>query len=160
MKKLNYREGTWFAVPLKTGGYAVGVVARMAPRGGIVCAYLFGPRREVPPSISELEQLRPGDAIRRLMLGDLGLINGEWPVLGASTDWDRGAWPIPPYLRKNEFSPRAWRVIYAEDDPSKLEREELVPFDTAGIERDGFYGFGAVEILMTKLVGSNNNYKL
>lgn len=49
-KRLPYREGTWFALPLRKGGYAVGVVARMAPRGRIILAYFFGPKRNQIPS--------------------------------------------------------------------------------------------------------------
>jgi hypothetical protein len=33
MSKLPHTEGTWFAVPLRDGGYGVGVVSRVAPKG-------------------------------------------------------------------------------------------------------------------------------
>lgn len=36
---LPYREGTWFSVPMPTGGYAVGVVARATPGGGVTLRY-------------------------------------------------------------------------------------------------------------------------
>jgi len=155
MKRLIYREGSWFAVPLGGGGYSVGVVARMAPRGRIVCGYLFGPRREFPPALAEFSLLRPNDAIRCLRLGDLGLINGEWPVIGELPEWRREEWPIPPYIRRNELSRRAWRCIYSADDPSKIEREEPVPYDANGLESDGLCGYGFVEDVMTKLLAGD-----
>lgn len=43
----NYREGSRFAVPLRQGGYAVGLVARVNPRG-VLLGYFFGPRHDVP----------------------------------------------------------------------------------------------------------------
>jgi hypothetical protein len=152
MKVLPYREGTWFAVPLKSGGYGIGVVARMGPNGKIILAYLFGPRRQTLPSPAELEQLRASDAIRRLRTGDLGLVNGSWLLLGNLPSWDRRNWPMPPFIRRAEQLKLAWRAAYSESDPGKLEREESVPFDTEGLESDSLYGYGATELLMTKLL--------
>lgn len=152
MKVLPYREGSWFAVPLKSGGYGVGVVARTAPTGKIIVAYLFGPRRDVIPALAELDQMRPGDAVRRVRTGDLGLLNGTWRLIGASDAWQRGEWPMPTFIRRADVVQRAWRATYSETDPSKLEREESVPYDTVGMESDSLYGYGATELLLTKLL--------
>lgn len=43
-RKLNYKEGDWFAVPLGGAGYALGLVARVGRRG-VTFGYFFGPRR-------------------------------------------------------------------------------------------------------------------
>ncbi len=152
MKVLPYREGSWFAVPLKSGGYGVGVVARTAPAGKIILAYLFGPRCDVLPGLGELAQYRPGDAVRRVRTGDLGLLNGTRRVIGETDGWDRLAWPMPPFIRRADSLKRAWRATYSEVDPSKLEREEGVPYDTEGLESDSLYGYGATELLLTKLL--------
>jgi hypothetical protein len=152
MKLLPYREGTWFAVPLKGGGYAVGVVARMAPSGRIILAYLFGPKRDALPALAELERLQPHQAVRRLRTGDLGLVNERWPVIGVSDEWEREAWPIPSFIRRADLLKRAWRATYSDADPGKLEREESVPYDTPGLESDSLYGYGATEMLMSKLL--------
>jgi hypothetical protein len=67
-QKINYREGDWFAVPLRDGGYAVGLVARMDNRGGVL-GYFFGPRRDDVPSPSDVEASTlggaPGSPLRR-----------------------------------------------------------------------------------------------
>lgn len=152
MRVLPYREGSWFAVPLKSGGYGVGVVARMAPAGKIIVAYLFGPRRDVLPSLGELALYRPGDAVRRVRTGDLGLLNGNWRVLGQAEFWDRQHWPMPAFIRRADALKRAWRATYSEADPAKLEREESIPYDTEGMESDSLYGYGATELLLTKLL--------
>ena len=152
MKSLPYREGSWFAVPLKGGGYGVGVVARMAPHGKIIVAYLFGPKRAAVPALDEVLLYRPSDAVRRLRTGDLGLLNGNWNVIGHSAAWDRAEWPMPAFIRRADALQRAWRATYSEADPSKLEREESVPYETAGLESDSLYGYGATELLLTKLL--------
>ncbi|WP_425308290.1 Imm26 family immunity protein [Ammonicoccus fulvus] len=72
MAKINDREGDWFAVPLRKGGYAVGLIAR-ANRDGVLLGYFFGPRREAVPSLSDVEELTPDDAIRVGKFGHLGL---------------------------------------------------------------------------------------
>jgi len=69
MKRLSYREGTWFAVPLKDGGYAAGVVARVGRRG-VLFGYFFGPRRPAAPSLSDLEGLTPNNAVLAIV-GDI-----------------------------------------------------------------------------------------
>ena len=154
MKSLPYREGSWFAIPLRHGGYTRGAVARMAPGGRIVLAYLFGPKRDAAPVLVDAERLQPKDAVRCLRIGDLGLINGDWSVLGELPNWDRHAWSMPLFIRRDDLSKRAWRSIYSDVDPSKLEREEPVSYETGELERDVLHGAGAVELLLTKLLGS------
>ncbi|MEG2031140.1 MAG: Imm26 family immunity protein [Janthinobacterium sp.] len=154
MKSLPYREGSWFAVPLPGGGYAVGVVARTAPAGRIMLAYMFGPKRDSLPTLDELEALRPEQAVRRLRTGDMALLNERWPLLGDSRHWNRDAWPMPAFIRRNESLQRAWRASYADADPAKLDREESIPFDTPGMESDSLYGYGATELLMNKLLAA------
>ncbi|OYO30014.1 Imm26 family immunity protein [Janthinobacterium sp. PC23-8] len=152
MKSLPYREGSWFAVPLPGGGHAVGVVARRAPAGRIMLAYMFGPKRDALPSLAELDTLRPEQALRRLRTGDMALLNERWTMLGDSEHWQRDEWPMPSFIRRNESLQRAWRATYADFDPAKLDREESVPFDTPGLESDSLYGYGATELLMSKLL--------
>lgn len=152
MKPLPYQEGTWFAVPLKGGGYAAGVVARMAPPGRIILTYLFGPRRAALPALADVDHFRAGDALRRLRTGDMGLVNRSWPIIGSAPSWDRRAWPMPAFIRRAELLRRAWRVMYCDADPGRLEREESVPYDTGDLESDSLYGYAATELLMTKLL--------
>ncbi|GAB3682864.1 hypothetical protein GCM10028814_20400 [Angustibacter aerolatus] len=59
MKRQRYGPGSWFAVPLRTEGFAVGLVAR-GPRRLGVCGYFFGPRRADVPEAHELSGLTPG----------------------------------------------------------------------------------------------------
>lgn len=152
MKSLPYHEGSCFAVPLRQGGYAAGVVARMAPRGKILLVYLFGLKFDAIPSLTDVAFLRPTEALRRLRVGDLGLLNGEWPVLGDALNWTREDWPMPTFVRRDDLSKRVWRVYYDDADPSQLEREEPVSHEISALESAGLYGYGAVEILLTKLL--------
>ncbi|WP_198432657.1 immunity 26/phosphotriesterase HocA family protein [Burkholderia ubonensis] len=142
MKRLPYSEGTWFAVPLRTGGYAIGVVARMAPKGKIVLAYFFGPKCDAVPALSEVEGLKPTDAIKCVRLGDLGMVNGEWPIIGASPGWAREDWPMPSFIKQDPLSNRVWLVRYADPIRVRLNKRNLCLRRSAVLRKTVFAGMG------------------
>jgi hypothetical protein len=153
--KLNYTEGTWFAVPLNTGGYGVGVVARATKKGPVILVYLFGPKRDALPSLAEVAGLDPAAAVTVLRAGDLHLINGKWPILGRSPAWQRESWPMPPFTRSPPFLKHEYIVRYSDVDPGCEISETKVPLGTSTFDEDGSDGAGAVEIVLTKLLGGN-----
>lgn len=153
MKKLPYSGGTLFAVPLREGGgYALGLVTRTAPGGKVLLVSLFDQRLDHVPDLAEVEQILPRRVLKSIRIGDLGLINGDWPIIGQLKGWDEAAWPMPAFIRRDPLSKRAWRTIYDPSDPGRVEQEEAVPFDSAGMDVDALHGAGAVEILATKLL--------
>ncbi|KYH42966.1 immunity 26/phosphotriesterase HocA family protein [Branchiibius sp. NY16-3462-2] len=149
MGRTNYQEGDWFAVPLRTGGYAIGLVAR-ASRDGILLGYFFGPRRDEIPSLTDVDDLAQGDALLVGRFGHLGLEQGRWPIVGRLANWSRDAWPMPALVRYEELSGRSFKVTYAEDDPSRLVREDrILPGAAEQRPRDGLMGPGFVEKVLT-----------
>ena len=146
-------EGTWFAVPLRNGGYAVGVVSRTTARGGIVLAYFLPRAWENPPSLKEVGSFRPDSATRVLRIGDLGLVQGLWPTIGWDPTWRRADWPAPAFIRKDDLSGRAWRVEYSDDDANIVVSEAPIEFGTP-LERDAVLGAGAAEIVLTKALSA------
>ena len=124
----------------------------MAPKGKIILAYFFGPRREDIPGLLDVEGLQAKDAMKCLRVGDLGLINGEWRVIGNSINWEQHLWPTPLFIKRDELSKRAWCVTYSDTDPSMREREVTVRYDSSELEENALYGYGAVELLLTKLL--------
>lgn len=152
MRKLPYIEGSVFLVPLRNGGYARGVVARASPSGRGVMGYFFGPRLLDTASVS-CDDLNPGSAVLRIIFGDLGLINGEWPVLGRVVNWNRSEWSMPDFLRRDllgRMNPVL--VRYADDDPNRIELELIID-DHSGMLPDSSAGYGAVEIRLSNLLG-------
>jgi hypothetical protein len=114
-------------------------------------AYLFGPIHWTLPTLAEVQQLAPGDAIKTIRTGDIALANGRWPVIGNTVNFQRSDWPVPLFIRRADALKRAWQATYA-DDPAKPEREVSVPYDTPGLESDSLYGYGSTELLLTKLL--------
>jgi hypothetical protein len=148
--KLPYRDGTWFAVPLRGSGFAVGIVARFDKKGRVL-GYFFGPRRQVVPRFQEVETLKADSAILVLRFADLGLIEGEWPIIGQAQSWNRLDWPLPVFIRR-EPPPRLrnWLVYYSDD--LELIDETLEPSERPDLPPDSFSYSGAVEIKLTVLL--------
>ena len=92
-------------------------------------------------------------ASRRLM--DLGLIRGNWPVIGQLPAWERHRWPMPAFGRREELTGRCWRVEYDDDDLNSRPRETLVAREECDrLPEDGAAGSAFVEARMTRLLGA------
>lgn len=153
MAKKNYQEGTWFNVPLADKQFAVGLVARNAPRGAILLAYFLRRLYDSLPSLPELRDLRPEDAVMKMRVGDLGLIRGEWKVIGRSPDWDRSQWPMPQFVQVEPITNRIWLLTYADDDPNRLVSRKLInEREAAGYDADSVYGYKAAEKVLSKVL--------
>lgn len=152
MPKINYRQGDWFAVPLREGGFALGVVARANP-GGVLLGYFFGPRREDVPKAADAVGLRASEAVLVRKFGHLGLTQGNWPLLGQLEGWDPREWPMPSFVRYEELTGRSFKVIYDDSDPNRLIREQQVsPGESEQAPKDGLLGAGAAEKILTGLL--------
>jgi hypothetical protein len=150
--KVPYQEGSIFTIPLRTGGYGIGVIARASKKnsGGLL-GYFFGPKREDIPSFDDVSHLKPSEAIRIVVFGDLHLLDQKWQVIGSIAPWDRQDWPMPYFVRKDDISKKAWRVRLSETNVHEVIEEQPVSYDSP-LERQGLYGAGAVELLLTKLL--------
>ena len=150
--KLRYHEGTAFLVPLRRGGgFARGIIARASPRGGVLFGYLFGPVLN-QPSLTTIDDLQPSRAVLRVRFGDLGLLQGHWPILGDVPDWKRADWPMPDFATREPLGkPRIWLVRYSDNNPNHRVETKLID-DDSGLDTDSLYGYGAVEITLTKIL--------
>lgn len=149
--QLPYSEGDLFAVPLRKGGYAVGLIARTRPQGEVVFGYFFGPRREALPGAQDLQTLTPTDAVLVGQFGDLRLIRGDWPMLGRLRSWKREHWPMPAFVRVDDVSNEARLIRYSEDDPNhEIANLPCTAEQAERLPRDAMMGAGAVEIRLTK----------
>jgi hypothetical protein len=152
-RKLPYAEGDVFAVPLEgDGGYGVGVVARASKKGPTL-GYFFGPRRDEVPELSDVQDLEAVDNVLVAKFGDLGLIRGRWPIIGALPGWRREEWPMPAFGRDEQLSGRYLRVEYADDDPNSRPCEiEVSREEFERLPEDGLAGFGFIEARLTRVL--------
>jgi hypothetical protein len=120
------REGQFFLLPLGkgTGQYAVGIVARVPRRGGVLLGYFFGPRRREPPGLEWLNSLRADQAAFVCRFKDTQIYRGEWRLLCVREPFDRAKWPVPAFHRFDGSATQVpgvaavqdWRVEYADDN--------------------------------------------
>jgi hypothetical protein len=151
-RQIPYKIGTWFAVPLPSGGYGVGVVARANGKGEVF-GYFFGPRRSTVPTLKEVSGATPKDAVLLRLFGDLGLIRGEWPILGTDPTWTHERWPMPGLLHRDDVTGKMSLRYYDEEKLGLFVREE--PCDRAladSAPRDGLSGQGALEVRLDGLL--------
>lgn len=151
-RKLHYKEGDWFAVPLEGGGYALGLIARMTRNCVALFGYFFGPRYRDIPTLADIASLRPEDAIERLRFGDLYLLEGEWPVLGALPGWDRQLWPVPSFAHRDRLSGRSYIRAYDENSMDLLTERAAGEEEIVGLPKDGLSGAGAVVSWISHLI--------
>lgn len=151
-RKLNYREGDWFALPLRDGGWALGLAARIDGRGAVI-GYFFGPRLPTLPGEVATADRRPEDAVFVASFGDLGLLDGSWKVICHHRPWEREAWPLPTFARQDVLS-GAWTCVqYSDEDLTVPIREYACDDETARrLPEDGAWGAGAVERRLTGLL--------
>jgi hypothetical protein len=154
VKKINYSEGDCFSIPLREGGFARGVVARMNEEG-IVFGYFFGPKIEEFTGLY-VDDLRPEQAILSGQFGDLGLLNEEWKVIGKVPDWSRGRWAMPSFLRFNEGVSTGFLSTYDEDSLKCINEKKikLSEINVRDFPKDSVMGYGFVEIKLTKLLST------
>jgi hypothetical protein len=152
MARVRYREGDWFAVPLRDGGYSGGLIARTNP-GGVLLGYLFGPLRSEIPELEDVAGLRPGDAVLIGKFGHLGIVQGKWPLLGRVDGWGP-AGAVDAGVRPLRGADRAvFPVFYDDDDPNRVLHEELVaPGEAEQAPKDGMMGAGFAEGALTRLL--------
>jgi hypothetical protein len=94
--------------------------------------------------------MRPERAVLVAHFGDLGLLTGEWPIIGRVDPWHRGAWTATRFARYEELTKRYYMSEYEDDDPGEFRGE--VRIDRAAAETlppNGLYGSGAIEIVLT-----------
>ena len=151
-----YREGDWIGIPLGDGGYGVGLVARRIANGGFL-GYFFGPRRTTLPTVEDLQEYQPADAIVVGRCGETSLRRGEWPLLGPSPAWDRNRWPVPIFGRVIDLPglvPAGWRVHYPDGDLSQTPYDTRVSVQEASaLPSDATYGAGYMEVWLTRKLG-------
>lgn len=152
VKKFRAREGDWFVVPLRTGGYALGLVARVASRGGILFGYFFGPKLQAVPDTAPSEQIRT-EPVLLARFGDRLLAQGRWPYLGRQAAWLRSSWPMPSFVRRDAVTGQTVKVSYSDTDPGEMLEECWSPPEAVeGLPSDGLWGAEAVEVRLTRLL--------
>jgi hypothetical protein len=149
-------EGVWFGVPVAPDLVAVGLVARSAKRGEVAFGYFFAPRGAGVPSLADLRDLSPADAIVLTRFLHTALVSGHWPILGSVERWNRSDWPMPEFHEPwtLEMSGESWANRYSEDEPDRILTERRIePEDERLYPPDFRHPPGNLEYRLQGLLG-------
>ncbi len=121
---VRFQEGQFFLLPVERGQYAVGLIARMPRRGGVLLGYFFGPRRNSAPGDDWLNGLHPQQAALVCRFKDSALFRGDWKLLCSLAGFERAKWPVPPFHRFDSSVTHVpggstvtdWRVEYGDEN--------------------------------------------
>ncbi len=146
MKRRSIAEGMVFAVPLRSGRYARGLVTRHGT-SAVTVGHFFGPALDDIPRLPAA--LEPCSAILVARFGDIPIANDEWKPLGELPNWDRSEWPSITFFRGDQRG-RGYVVIYDDHDPNKVLAERpATPADVV-LPRDSLYGYVIVQNRLTE----------
>jgi len=153
---IKYSEGQWFAVPLRDGGYALGIIVRgnYKTKGGL--GYFFGPRYAKVPDAEKTFEKKPEEAVLIALFGDLGIISGRWPLVQSTRPFSVEDWPIPLFSAPIRLIPeKAYIREYQQDDSGvlRIARQEVVDLkDVVNLPSDKSMGGGSVETRLSELL--------
>ena len=139
-------------MPLADGPWAVGRVVRMHRTGMLLFTYVFGPF-DALPDIESLDRLAPIDARLIWKVGDIGLQEGRWPILGRGR-WVRDDWPRVALRNVDPIMGRVRRVEYAQGDLLHPVAWRVVDDQMLDAPQDGLSGHLALEIHLAKIFGA------
>lgn len=146
--------GTWFALPLPSGGWALGLLARRQPlsplKPGTIFVYVFGPRANEPSDYGDPIHRRPPDRVLFGRTGDEPLRSGRWVRLGKLVPFSKDEWPMPPFRSGGTGGGPDWRRrVYLRpynDDLQPFGAEEIKVVDAlSNYPIDAGYGYIAME---------------
>jgi hypothetical protein len=155
-KRIRYDEGQWFAIPLRNGGYALGIIVRGSykTKGGL--GYFFGPKFQTIPDDKDTLDKQPEDAVLITQFGDMGLVNGSWPLIHSSRQFLKDEWPIPKFgIKLPNLPGKGFVREYVQNVIGELilKKETLVDqLSIINLPVDRISGGGAVEIRLTDLI--------
>ncbi len=126
----SYSEGDFFAVPLKSGGYGIGIVVCAGAKGTAVGRF-FLPVQDEIPAIDKLNRYDERDSVHIEHFRDGGLRDGTWKIIGQHPRWDSYEWPIPRFgvfqPNANDSAGQAFEVELDED--LKAFRQKKISID-------------------------------
>jgi hypothetical protein len=145
MKK-NSLVGKLFVVPLKNGGYSVGLVARQEKN--ILLGYFFDTYFLEQPSKIESFVVDKNNVCLICLFGILGLKNNEWTVIGDLSNWDKNEWSVPIFKQKDLLLDIYYAITY-DDDLNEVSRVKISKENAKTLFKSGIHGSGVVESILS-----------
>jgi Immunity protein 26 len=153
---IKFPEGTLFSVPLEDGRYAIGLIARRAPKKGKfngIFGYFWGPFSSIADCRKNAASLSVNVSVMHQICGGTFLKNSRWQVLGYIADFDRRKWPFPDFYQHPPDTNQYFRVRFDEDDiVTQILHEPMK--DDGGLQEDVIAGAEIMEFHLSEAMGA------
>lgn len=150
-RKAKYSIGDIFKINLNDKNLAIGVVLRANFKGSVL-GYFFLTSNKTTFDVTQLD-LDKSKIVMRCMFGDLGLIKGEWTVVGnISKDNEIFKIPIKGFYRYDDEDGKYYISQYDENLDFVSENKVSKINDLDNYIEDSSYGYGLVEKVLLKKV--------
>jgi len=144
----NNLEGKIIILPLREGGYATGLIARQDKN--ILLGYFFDTYYQNPPL--SIKEWFSSKVCLICLFGALGIKNNEWNILGDMPLWQRDEWKVPIFKQQDPLIPEQYYSVIYQDDLKGYERERASKEEVQQYYSYGIFGYGAVEIALSKVL--------
>lgn len=159
MKKIKVFEGHLFIVPLNDKEFCIGLVTRYYRRR--MLAYFFKPKWYKIPTLEEVEPIKEENTILIAKAGAEPIIDGEWPIIGKLSNWDKEKWSVPTLYTLSVGTPNAYLVYTNDKDPFLIDRTvECLRKDAYKYFPDTYYGLGTIPSDLIRLFNGESIYKI
>ena len=148
-RKINCKEGDVFVVPLKQGGYGIGLVAR--EHKTITLGYFFKKKYSSVPEEVDVAGINKWEIALIGKFSTMGIENGEWPLLKTAFIFNREQWPIPVLKMQHPITEKYFAVIY-DDTLINEERHLITEAEAEKLFSHGLYGYGALEKKLSSIL--------
>ncbi|MBA4057526.1 MAG: hypothetical protein C0490_22615 [Marivirga sp.] len=146
-KKLQLNEGDIFTFPLRSRGYASGLIIRASKTLTLLGCFYDLRYDSMPTEITE-DVLKKGKIILTKRFGLQGFKDGTWKVVGKSDRFNRQDWPIPSFLRQSNPP----RIITYNDELEEIKETVISNENANSFPGDGLAGSGFIEIVVTEVL--------
>lgn len=163
--KVDFDCGTLLAIPLETGGYGCGMIARIWPRTfrsiNSILLYGFNARYTSLPAFEDIKNKTIKDVIVFVGGSDMFVCNGRWKVIGKVRDFKEDSWPVPVTCHEDHIvisNPEGFDDVVVENDGyiRKQDFKHLPPIHGVG----GRYQFENLLDEATKLSQSSRVFRV
>jgi hypothetical protein len=118
----------------------------------MLLGYFFEPPLVGPPTIDDTRNLTARDAFYITRFGDLGIIEGQWPVVSDDGIWARDDWPVPTFGRIVDIG-QGWAcaITYDESELEKTTGEVRISREQAlQLPEDGYAGHNWLKLRLVR----------
>lgn len=151
-KKIKVKEGDVFVVPLRQGGYGIGLIAR--EHKTITLGYFFDKIYSTVPEVLDTTDIDKWKVTLIGKFSTMGIENGEWPLIKTIINYDRNEWPIPILKMQHPITEQYFAVIY-DDTLINEERQLITEEEAEKLFSHGLYGYGALEKKLSAILAES-----